>query len=137
MPHVQQIGAAMALSCGVTESELLVLSEVVDVVTVGRHPVLVGFDDKRSDQAQQLSALGEDARDMGAAADLLVETLEHIATFEVLVMLARQAEEGERLLDDFLDPAVQPGICPTICQARRKDRPSPRRDVRPYVLLRE
>jgi hypothetical protein len=54
-------------------------------------PVLVGLDGERPHQTQATFAIGEDAHDMGAAPDLLIEALQHIGRFEVLMVLTRQA----------------------------------------------
>jgi hypothetical protein len=42
---------------------------------------------------------------MGAAPDLLVEALQHIGRFEVLMVLPRQPVKGQRLVDVVFDPA--------------------------------
>jgi hypothetical protein len=47
---------------------------------------------------------------MAAALDLLVEPLQHICRFEMLVVLARQPVKGQRLVDVVLDPAGELGI---------------------------
>ena len=41
---------------------------------------------------------------MGSAFDFLVEAFKHVRAFEMLMMLARQAVEGEGFFDCFLDP---------------------------------
>ena len=41
---------------------------------------------------------------MGAAPDFLVEALQHVGRFEMLMVLERQAIEGQRLFDILLDP---------------------------------
>ena len=41
---------------------------------------------------------------MGSALDLLIEAFEHVCALEMLMVLARQAVEGEGFLDRFLDP---------------------------------
>lgn len=54
----------------------LVLSEVVHVdVSVGVHPVFVGFDGEGAHEAQAALGVWKDAHDLGAAADFLVEAL--------------------------------------------------------------
>jgi len=73
-------------------------------------PILVGLDRKRPHQPQATFAIGEDPHHMGAALDLLVQPLQHICRFEMLMVLARQAIEGQRLVDIVLDPAGQPGV---------------------------
>jgi len=47
---------------------------------------------------------------MGAAFDLLVEALQHVGRFQMLVMLARQPVKAQRLVDVVFDPAGEPGI---------------------------
>jgi hypothetical protein len=47
---------------------------------------------------------------VGAPLDLLVQALEQIGRLQVLVVLARQPVEGQRLLDVLLGPAAQLGI---------------------------
>ena len=57
-------------------------------------PVLVGLDRQRPHQSQATLGIGEDAHDMGAAFDLLVEALQHVGRFQMLMVLARQAVKG-------------------------------------------
>jgi hypothetical protein len=52
----------------------------------------------------------EDAHDVGTAADFLVEAFEHVGAFEMLMVLAREPVEGERLLDGLLDPSDELGV---------------------------
>ena len=105
------------------------LSEVVHVdVAVGLHPVLVGFDGERPDQSQAAFGVWEDAHDVGAAFDLLVEALQHVGRFQVLVVLARQAEEGlssRRLLMAEIDEAEKawPHSSSVIALTLRVDTP--------------
>ena len=42
---------------------------------------------------------------MGSALDLLVEAFEHVGALEMLMVLAGQPVEGERLLDGLFDPS--------------------------------
>ena len=44
------------------------------------------------------------AHDIRSPPDLFVEPLQHVGAFEMLMVLARQAIEGQRLLDGLLDP---------------------------------
>jgi hypothetical protein len=47
-----KLGGHAGWSCGLTECEFLVLSQVVHVdVAIGLHPVFVGFDGERADEA--------------------------------------------------------------------------------------
>jgi hypothetical protein len=41
---------------------------------------------------------------MGTTPDFLVETLQHIGRLEMLMVLARQPVEGQRLVDVVFDP---------------------------------
>ena len=50
-------------------------------------------------------AIGEDAHDVGAAPDLLVQSLQHIGRFEVLMVLPRQPVKGQGFVDVLFDPA--------------------------------
>ena len=68
-------------------------------------PVLVGLDRQRPHQPQATLAIGKDAHNLGAAPDLLVEALQHIGRFEVLMVLSRQPVKGQRLVDIVFDPA--------------------------------
>ena len=87
------------------------LAQIIHVdVAVSLHPVFVGFDGERPDQAQAAFGIGEDAHDIGATADFLVQPLQHVGGLEVLVVLARQPEEGQRLFDVLLHPAGQARI---------------------------
>jgi hypothetical protein len=52
--------------------------------------VLVGFDGERAHQPQAALAIGENGHDMSFAFDLLVETLQHVSRFEILMVLTRQ-----------------------------------------------
>ena len=62
-------------------------------------PVLVGLDGERPHQPPATLAIGEDAHDMGAPLDLLVQALPHVGRFEMFMMLARQAMESQRLAE--------------------------------------
>src|SRR5437762_2216371 len=88
------------------ERLLLVLAKIFLIeVAMLLEPVLVGLDGERPDEPQTTFAIGEDAHDMGAAPDLLVQSLQHIGRFEVLVMLPRQPVKRQRLVDILFDPA--------------------------------
>jgi hypothetical protein len=54
--------------------------------------------------------IGEDAHDVGSAADFLVEAFEHIGALEMLMVLAREPVEREGFLDGFLDPCDELGV---------------------------
>src|SRR5438477_10813742 len=97
-------------------------------------PVFVGLDSERPHEPQATFAIGEDAHDMSAPPDLLVQSLQHIGGFEVLMVLARQAVKepapeggGQCLVDVVFDPAGELwGICLTIWRAKPPDRDAPR-----------
>ncbi len=59
---------------------------------------------QRADQAETAGRVGKDPDDPGAPLDLLVEPLEHVRALEMLVVLARQAIEVQRLPDVRFDP---------------------------------
>ena len=73
-------------------------------------PVLVGFDRECPHQSQAAVAIGKDAHDKGAAPDLLVQSLQHIGRLQMLVVLARQPIERQRLIDVLFDPAGELGV---------------------------
>ncbi len=79
-------------------------------VAVGLQPVLVDFYGERAYQPQAALGAGEGPDDEGPPLDLLIEALEHVGGLQVLVVLARQAVEGEGLLDVLLDPVGELGI---------------------------
>ena len=84
------------------------LAQIVHVeVAMLLEPVLVGLDGERPHEPQATLAIGEDAHDVGAAPDLLVQSLQHIGRFEVLMVLPRQPVKGQRLVDVLFDPASQ------------------------------
>jgi hypothetical protein len=79
-------------------------------VAVGVDPFLVGFDGEGAGQTQAGLSVGEDAHDVGASLQLLVEAFKQVGRLEVFVVGAGQPLEGEGLLDVFLHPAAQPGM---------------------------
>ena len=88
------------------ELDFLVLFEIVHIeIAMGFEPVLVGLDGERPHEPQATFAIGEDAHDLGAAPDLLVQPFQHIGRFEVLMVLPRQPVKGQRLVDVLFDPA--------------------------------
>jgi hypothetical protein len=70
----------------------------------------VRLDGERAHQPQATLAIGEDAHHVGTAPDLLIEALQHVGRFEMLMVLARQAVEGQRLVDVLFDPAGELGV---------------------------
>jgi hypothetical protein len=71
----------------------------------------VHLDRERPDQPQAAFGVGEDAHHGGPPLDLLVEAFQEVRRLQMLVVvLARQPIEGERLLDVLLDPAAELGI---------------------------
>ena len=79
-------------------------------IAVAIDPVLVGLDRERADQPQAARFVGEDAHDVRAALELLVEPFEQVGRLEVLVMLQGQPVIGEGFLDVRLRPRAQPGV---------------------------
>ncbi len=87
------------------------LVQVVHVeVAMLFEPVLVGLDRQRPHQPEAAFRIGEDPNHMSTALDLLVEPLQHVGRFEMLMVLARQPVKSQRLIDVFFDPAGEPGI---------------------------
>ena len=64
----------------------------------------MGFGTQRPDQSQAARRVREDAHHTGAALDLFVEPLEEIGRLQMLVVLAREPVEVQRLADLRLDP---------------------------------
>ena len=60
-----------------------------------------------ADEAEAALLVGEDANDVGAAFEFLVETFEHVGALDVFVMFARLAVEGPGLLDVVFDPGAE------------------------------
>lgn len=73
-------------------------------------PFLVLFGGEGADQAQAALLVGEDAHDLRAPLEFLVEPFEEVGAPEVVVVCPRLAVEGPRLLDAFLDPGAELGI---------------------------
>ena len=85
---------------------LFVLVQIVHVeVAMLSEPVLADFDRGRPRQPEAALGIGEDPHHMGAALDLLVQALQHIGRFEMLMVLPRQPAKGQRLVDILFDPA--------------------------------
>jgi len=63
---------------------------------------VVGFDGQHRDQADEGGVVGEDADDVGAAADLAVEALERVGRAQLAPVLGREGVEGG-LLEDGAD----------------------------------
>src|SRR5260370_39159796 len=69
----------------------LVLAQIVHVeIAMLLGPVLVGLDGKRPHQPQAALGVGKDPHNTGTAFDLLVEALQYVSGFEMLMVLARQ-----------------------------------------------
>jgi hypothetical protein len=87
---------------GLADVGFLVLREVVHVeVVVGFEPVLWVSTVKARTRCTGCG-IGEDAHDISSVPDLLVETFEHVRALEMLMVLALEPAEGERLLGSFL-----------------------------------
>ena len=67
-------------------------------------PGLVRFGTECPYQTEATGGIGKDPHDPRAPFDFLVESLQHVGRLQVLVMLARQTVEVERLADIGLDP---------------------------------
>ena len=57
-------------------------------VAVGFDPVLVDLDGESPNEPQRALLVGEDANDMSAAFDLLIEPLEHVGAFKMFVVFS-------------------------------------------------
>ena len=64
----------------------------------------MGLGAERANQPEAARGIGKDADDPRASLDLLVEPFEHVGRLQVLVVLAGQAVEVQRLPDLRLDP---------------------------------
>jgi hypothetical protein len=79
-------------------------------VAVRLDPVLVDLHGQGPDQPQATGLVGEDADDVRASLELLVDPLEHVGALELFVVLARQTVKRPGLLDAVLHPLAQLGI---------------------------
>src|SRR5690606_38137061 len=86
---------------------LMLLEKVHVQIAASLLPLLVLFGGEGSHQAQAAVGIGEDAYDVGATLDLLVEALEQVGRAHVLVMGTQQAVERQRLFDGLLNPQAQ------------------------------
>lgn len=59
----------------------------------------MGFGGQRSDQPQAALGAGEDSHHPGSALDLLIEALQRIGTFHMLMVRSRKPVEGQSLAD--------------------------------------
>ena len=76
-------------------------------IAVGVDPLLVGLDREGADEPQAARFVGEDAYDMRAAFELLVEPFEQVGGFEMLVVRMRQAVVSEGLLNVGRDALIE------------------------------
>src|ERR1700712_5508538 len=76
-------------------------------MALGLEPILMGLDRECAYQPEAAFLVGEYPHDNRPALDLLVEALKHVGALHVFMMLPREPVEGERVLDDFLDPTRQ------------------------------
>jgi hypothetical protein len=67
-------------------------------VAAGDEPLVVLLDQQRAGEADQALIVGEDADDVGAAADLAVDALERVRAAQLGPVLAREAIEGQQVL---------------------------------------
>ena len=79
-------------------------------VTMGFDPVLVELDGESANESQSTLLVGEDANDMGAALNLLIESLKHVGAFEMLVMFSRQPIESESFFNVLFYPRAETRI---------------------------
>lgn len=96
-------------------------------VAVRLDPPLVDLHGQSPDQPQAAGLVGEDADDVCASLELLVDPLEHVGALEVFVVLARQTVKRPGLLDVALHPLAQPRIL-------RLPAPQPGRQIPPRLL---
>ena len=68
------------------------------------------FRTQGADETEATGGVREDAHDPGAAFDFLVEPLEHVGRLQMLVVLAWQAVEVQRLADVRFDPVGELGV---------------------------
>ena len=64
----------------------------------------------KPNEAQSTLLLGEEANDVGAVLDLLIESLKHVGAFEMLVMLPRQPIEGQSFFNVLFHPRAEARI---------------------------
>jgi hypothetical protein len=77
------------------------LQGVVAEVAVADEPLVVLLDDDAGGEPDQGSVVGEDADDVGAAADLAVDPLERVRRAELRPVHQREGVEGEQVLLGF------------------------------------
>jgi hypothetical protein len=66
-------------------------------------PLFVGFDPHRARQPQQGLGIGEDADDIRAPLDLLVQPLERVGAPDLLLVAEREAGEGGDVVGGFME----------------------------------
>jgi hypothetical protein len=82
-------------------------------IPVGFNPILVDFDRQCSDQSQRALLVGKDVDELGATLDFLVESLEHIGAFEMLVVLPRQPV-SRRCRDEGMERKAAELVVPVL-----------------------
>ena len=87
-------------------------------------PALVDFRTQGADEAEAAGGVGKDPDDPCPSLDLLVESFKHVGRLQMLVVLARQAVEAQRLADVRFDPSGELRIAG-----------SPAREPRLQILL--
>lgn len=80
-------------------------------VTAGKQPLVVLLDQERSDQTDCRGVVGEDADDVRATGDLLVDALDVVGGAQLRPVGLREAVEGEEVLLRPL-PATPPPSAP-------------------------
>jgi hypothetical protein len=77
---------------------------------MGFDPVLVDLDGESANESQSTLLVGEDANDMGAALNHMIESLKHVGAFEMLVMFSRQPIESESFFNVLFYPRAETRI---------------------------
>src|SRR5579883_3494391 len=73
----------------------------------GDHPLVMRLGEHGADQPDDGRAVGEDADDVGAPADLLVEALLRVVAPDLAPMLAGEGGEGEEIRTGFGEPSCR------------------------------
>ena len=71
---------------------------MVAEVALADEPFVVLLDDEAGGETDQRAVVGEDADDVGAAADLAVDPLERVRRAELGPVVGREGVEGEQVL---------------------------------------
>ena len=71
---------------------------ILGEVAAADEPLVALFDEQHAGEADQRLVVGEDADDVGAAADLAVDALERVCGAQLAPVLAREGVEAEQIL---------------------------------------